>query len=51
VALLKEGLKTTRTFWIDDTSATRALVMIIEVKGGKLLAMVEARYVYHLAQT
>jgi hypothetical protein len=48
---LKEGLKTTRTFWIEDTSATRALVMTIEVKGGKLLATVEARYVYHVAKT
>jgi hypothetical protein len=48
---LKEGLKTTRTFWIDDTSATRALVMMIEVKGGKLLTTVEARYVYHVART
>ena len=45
-----DGLKTTRTFWIDPASPTRALVITIKVEGGKLLAAAEARYVYHAAQ-
>lgn len=46
-----DGLKTTRTFWIDATAPARALVMTIKVEGGKLLAAAEARYVYHATQT
>jgi hypothetical protein len=48
---LEGGLKTTRTLWIDATSATRALVIQIKVEGGKLPNAVQARYVYHAAKT
>ena len=48
---LEGGLKTTRTLWLDASSGTRALVVVIKVEGGKLPNAVQARYVYHAAKT
>ena len=43
---LEGGIKTTRTLWLDESSATRALVVQIKVEGGKLPDSVQARWVY-----
>jgi hypothetical protein len=48
---LEGGLKTTRTLWLDASSGTRALIVMIKVEGGTLPNAVQARYVYHAAST
>jgi hypothetical protein len=47
---LRDGLKSTRTLWLDPTApASRTLVMLVRVEGGKLPRAVEGRYVYRLS--
>jgi hypothetical protein len=47
---LRDGLKSTRTLWLDSTATSpRTLVMVVRVEGGKLPRAVEGRYVYRLS--
>jgi hypothetical protein len=48
---LEGGIKTTRTLWLDASSGTPALVVLIKVEGGGLPNTVQARYVYRAAKT